>query len=486
MRLRARHSTCDRTYSTGELAIGQRFGVDINDPRQLKGLGRLVNTHTARGQMKSHPVIDFLLWTPRMILAHVDVLTMHVRDVGKPRDERITAYARFRSAVNLLEFLGSTAGVIMLARAFAGGDDDDKDAVATLDPTNADLGSVKIGNTRFNITGGVSAIVVLVARLISGKYTSSTSGEVRDLYEPKYGARSAYDTLIDFMGNKFAPLPSEVLQHLKGEDRSLPRIAGKPQKPTVLRSIARQFIPLPVTNMREVLNDPDSAPFIAAYIADALGISVNTYPGYGPKVHALNGKLYDSQQAGDARAEKRFTRVWNVIKRQVKKASDDPLSKEASAARKAAEKIANAAIHGKTLLDGLDITNHATARIVATDVYHEIAESVMAGDKLDSASLLNRLKTSIRAQGILPDTVTTDARKTVRGAYTTQFNEALEAGDAKLAKQVVQAREALKVPLDDQFDNHYESVRTRQTKGELTTAEAAKLKAAGKAAIYGR
>ena len=238
--------------------------------------------------------------------------------------------------------------------------------------------------------------------------------------------------------------------------------------------------------MREVLNDPDSAPFIAAYLADAFGFSVNTYPGYGPKVHALNGKLYDAQQAGDARAEKRFTRVWNVIKRQVKKASDDPLSKEASAARKAAEKIANAAIHGKTLLDGLDITNHATARIVATDVYHEIAESVMAGDKLDSASLLNRLKTSIRAQGILPDTVTTDARKTVRGAYTTQFNEALEAGDAKLAKQVVQAREALKVPLDDQFDNHYESVRTRQTKGELTTAEAAKLKAAGKAAIYGR
>jgi iron uptake system EfeUOB component EfeO/EfeM len=301
---------------------------------------------------------------------------------------------------------------------------------------------------------------------------------VRDLSDPKYGARNAYDVLMDFMGNKFAPIPSEIAQHLKGEDRSLPRIGGKPQPPTVFGSIKKQFYPLPAQTARELMNDPDSAPFIAAMIADAMGVSVNTYPGYGPKVHALNQSIYDAKKAKNTEAESRLERVWELIKQQVKDAGDNQMSDQSRAARARAENIANAAIHGESLTFGADGLNPETRGEIKT-AFREYYEARANGKKVPATYRQELYSTSSHAKAL-----EVDALAATKGAYTRQFTKALSEGNAEVAGKLVKARRLLGVPPADQFSGLVQSVRAKVKSGELSKVEGERLVALGRKAIF--
>lgn len=245
------------------LAIAKKAGVDINDTDQLRSIGKLVNSLTGRAHLgrvePTADVVNVLFFAPRSVKAHFDVLTGHTLD------REMSPFARKQAGINLLKIVAALAAVLVVVRALW------PDAVDE-DPRSADFGQIRVGNTRFNISGGIASLLILASRLVTRETKSSTTGAVHTLNSGNFGAPTGTDLVYNFFENKLSPAASLAKDLLEGRD-----FAGKPI--TVKGELVNAFAPLPITNYQELKNDPHSAPIVAALLADAVGIGTNTYGG---------------------------------------------------------------------------------------------------------------------------------------------------------------------------------------------------------------
>jgi len=235
----------------------KKNGVDITNQYQIESLGKLVNSLTARGQWGKKgesTLARLILWAPKMLKGNIDVLTGHL-------GQDISPMARKQAATNLLRIVGVTAGVMMVANAM-------KPGSAETDPRSADFGKIRIGNTRFDITGGAASIVTLASRLVSNSTKSSTTGEVKK-YGAEYGQADRLDVLVDFLTGKSAPPTRVLVDILKGQT-----FEGK--KPTVGNETFKMWTPISIQNALD-LKDDNSAQAVLAVILDGIGINANTY-----------------------------------------------------------------------------------------------------------------------------------------------------------------------------------------------------------------
>lgn len=243
------------------LQMAEKAGVDINDKKQLEAIGKLVNSLTGRGNLgKLEPVgstVNNVFFSPRFLKSNVDTLTAH------SFDNNITPFARKEAAKNLIKIASATSGILALANAIHPGSVD-------FDPRSSDFGKIKIGNTRFDVTGGMGSLVTLAAREITGKSKSSTTGKITDLRNDDFGARDQLDVLYDFFRNKLSPAASATVNSITGKDT-----LGN--KTTPLKEFGKTAIPIGIQNAYEQFKDPNAAAPLAAIIADGLGISANNY-----------------------------------------------------------------------------------------------------------------------------------------------------------------------------------------------------------------
>lgn len=247
------------------LKVAEEAGVDINDKHQLESIGKLVNSLTGRGNLgaleSAGNVVNNVFFSPRSVKAMIDTLTLHAGD-------KMSSFARKQSAVNLVKIIAGTAVILAVANAL------NPNSVES-DPRSADFGKIKIGNTRFDVTGGMSSLVTLGARLIpalwgKGATKSSTTGKITPINSGKFGSQTGWDVLLNFGENKLSPISSIVKDILQGTDFSGNKIS-------VGGELSNAFVPLPITNYAELAKDPNSANKLIAVIADALGIGTNTY-----------------------------------------------------------------------------------------------------------------------------------------------------------------------------------------------------------------
>ena len=161
----------------------------------------------------------------------------------------------------MLKIVAETATIMTIANVL-------KPGSAEINPTSTDFGKLKIGDTRFDFTGGAAGLVTLGARLWMGEYKNSVTGKITK-YEPGFGKRSRFDAVIDFTANRTNPPASVVRDWLKGRD-----CQGKPFAPG--RAIYQAGTPITVQQSIQ-LKDNASADRVAGVIADAVGISSNTY-----------------------------------------------------------------------------------------------------------------------------------------------------------------------------------------------------------------
>jgi hypothetical protein len=476
-----------------QLAIAEKKGWNTNDPILLKGFGRLVNTQIASGFMKSHPVVDFLLWTPRMLVAHVDFLTAGlVTDVvryanPKWRADVMPWRIRKLAALQLAEFVGQVAGILLISKLI------DPDSVE-LDPTSSDFGKVKKGNTRIDATGGAGAIVTLGARLATYSSKSSTTGMVTPLNSGEYGAKTFYDVIMDFFGNKLAPFPGEIAQFAKGEDRNMPRISGKPQKPTILRSLARQFTPMPFGTAQQLLADPQAAPFLAAMIADMLGASTNTYPGSPTMTRHFRTEFSAVKVAHDtARNEKklvparqqanyyRMDRVNDLLREYDKQAQDPKTAPtDADAIRQRQELASVAALAGKPIFSVLKPQDRHEFAFAYAELLHDVAAKAMTGTgKIDRSALAELNKRAAELKIPQLKKLKSAAASSVHSNYTKLFHAALTTGDVEAGVAYYKARHALGVPGDQQTKSLNEYLKNP----DLKPGDAAKIKATWKEVV---
>jgi len=254
--------------------IARKTGGDLTSPEALKSQGQLVNSLTARGDIgaKSQKpgLINALLWSPRMIKADIDLLTVHLFDKG------FTKTARKQAAENLLSIIIGQAIVYGIATLI------DPDSTEW-DPTSADFGKIRIKNTRFDISV-MAPLIRLAARLgpllfgAKSSIKSTTTGKRIDLNTGKYGSMTGTDVLYDFLENKKAPALEVVWARLSGKYKYTD------ETPTVAGDLRRLFVPLPVENVFELADNEESANILISIIADEYGVFTQTYGATKPKI----------------------------------------------------------------------------------------------------------------------------------------------------------------------------------------------------------
>ena len=249
-------------YQLGKqyINIWRKSGVEL-DRRQLESLGRLANSQTGRGDSGAKSqrpgLINNLFWSPRNLRAHVDVLTLHLFD------RNFTAFARKQAALNLLRYISGTAMILSIAKWI----DDDS---VTLDTNSSDFGKIKIGDTRFSVGGGMEILVVLVSRLITRKFTSATTGVTKSIDTQRFGALGGKDLVFNFLENKLSPAAAVALSLIDQKTRSGDKLV-------IPQMVNDALTPLIIQNVFETGSSEDSANVLAALIAEALGINVQTF-----------------------------------------------------------------------------------------------------------------------------------------------------------------------------------------------------------------
>lgn len=243
------------------IEAAQKAGVDL-DTQRLQGLGKLVNSLTMRGNLGPlEPVanvVNNVFFSPRAVMSHVDFLTAHAFDPN------VDLYVKKLAAQNLAKVVIGTASIMLIANAL-------KPGSVEFDPRSSDFGQIRIGDTRFNITGGMNSVATLASRIALQSTKSSTTHKINKLNTGKFGAETGGDIIGDFFSNKLSPAFSvfkEMAINHKDFDGN---------KPTLLGEAQNLFAPLPFTNALEAHSDPKAANLLAVLIADGLGIATNTY-----------------------------------------------------------------------------------------------------------------------------------------------------------------------------------------------------------------
>lgn len=237
--------------------VAQASGVDF------KGIGKLANSLTGRGSFSmageaSLNVTNNVFFSPRFLKANFDTLTGHALQY-----KDLSPFARKQAAVNLVKVVVGIGTVLAIADSVSPGS-------VEWDSRSSDFGKIKVGDTRFDVAGGMSSLVVLATRFIRGSSKSSSSGKIRELNSQKFGAQTKIDLFYNFFENKLSPLAGVVRDLARDE-------TFEGERPTVESTIKSLTVPLPASNYLELRNNPDSANDIAAMIADMLGIGINTY-----------------------------------------------------------------------------------------------------------------------------------------------------------------------------------------------------------------
>lgn len=225
------------------------------------GIGKVVNALTGRGGLwKLEPagdVINKFMFSPRLLTANLSFLTSHLTD------SNVSGLMKFQAAKNLLLNIGGMAMVFALNSLL-------NPEGAEEDPTSSDFGKIRIGNSRFDFTGGIGPIIVLAARLWTGKSKSSSTMIKRNISAFEFGSQDQLDLIYDFFENKRAPLISQISEIITGRTFD----GGKTSIGSVVTGL---FVPIIVEQGFEQSTDPYAADTLLSIIAEGLGIGVTTY-----------------------------------------------------------------------------------------------------------------------------------------------------------------------------------------------------------------
>lgn len=248
----------------------QKQGVDLSDKVQAEALGEFINSMTGRGKIKgisggTQETLNVMFFSPKFVKSQIDTVGHIITGAGGSN------FVRKEAAKNLVGIVSSVAGIMYLANKLQPG------SVET-DPRSSDFGRVKIGNTRFDITGGLGSLAVLAGRIAMRGTKSTTTGKITKMGD--YGASDATALVGDFLENKTAPLVSLISDIYSGENFDRESITKEsflndPKK--VAWILGKGFMmPIPIENAIDAYKNRATEPALASVILDGLGIGTYT------------------------------------------------------------------------------------------------------------------------------------------------------------------------------------------------------------------
>lgn len=272
--------------------------IDQWTPKEIKSLGKFINTSSGRGHgkpggwfEKAAPVLGDTLFSARLWKSRLDVLNpKYYYDLKGP--------ARKLALQSASSFAG-VAGTILGLAVAAGG------AVET-DPRSSDFLKVKFGNTRYDILGGLQQNLVFAWRELSGQKKSSQTGRVSNLTSGAFGGANRLSVLSDLIQSKENPIISTGSTIIKGTDKS-----GQPVNNAT--TIGNLFVPLGGQDTYKAVKDEArdggySAKNIAKGVGKAapgfVGAGVGTYGVQDLPVTSAQGKYIQKLKNQGASKEK--------------------------------------------------------------------------------------------------------------------------------------------------------------------------------------
>jgi hypothetical protein len=205
-----------------------------------------------------------------MIKSNFDEILFQPFNVGKRDSQGRAPFSKFvqrNAAKNMLRIIAGQAAAIIVAEMIL------PDSVED-DPTSSDFGKIKVGNTRFDISGGSLSMFVLAMRLAKGSFKAS-SGRTVELDSSGFGGMDSMDLIWNFLENKMSPAVAAAKDSLTIMHDGQDWRTGKEMKWT--KVVNGLVVPLPAENLVELMEDPDSAPVLVAMIAEIFGISTLNY-----------------------------------------------------------------------------------------------------------------------------------------------------------------------------------------------------------------
>jgi hypothetical protein len=215
--------------------------------------------------------LNNVFFAPKFFKSNWDFLTMHMATGD-------TGFVRKQAAINMIKFVAGTSAILAVAKALG--------ADIELDPRSSDFAKIRVGSTRFDVTGGVASVATLSTRLIGSLISglivqplggkpfdttkSSVSGKSYPLTAGGAYQRKGLDVLVDAIGGKLAPLASLLKSGLTGTDNN--------RKPLTIEGILlNAILPIGWQNVIQGMPNKDKANWIATYLADFVGFGTSTY-----------------------------------------------------------------------------------------------------------------------------------------------------------------------------------------------------------------
>jgi len=238
-------------------------GKDTSDPEFLQSLGSFINSATGRGTLPkvfgidteaAAPVLNAVLFSPRLLASRLNMLNplFYIKQDPLVRKE-------------MLKTLGGTGATLATIYGLAklGGAD-----IGT-DFRSSDAGKIKVGNTRYDITGGFQQYIKLATQLATGKIISSTSGKEITLGEG-YKPMTRLDIIGRFFAGKENPIASFIHGLLNGQDAM-----GNDFRPN--EKILDLFIPLMASDLYDLQKEHPGLIGAGMGVPGVFGVGSQTY-----------------------------------------------------------------------------------------------------------------------------------------------------------------------------------------------------------------
>jgi hypothetical protein len=265
-----------------------RLGVNMYDKKTAENFGKLVNSLTGRGDVaigRAGEVANVALFSPKFVQSRLDILTGHILDRSMSnRKSILTSFkeggvkavrrdnlVRVEAGENLLKILGLIGGTLLLA-------DKLQPKSVEWDATSSDFGKIRIGDTRFDISGGFSGYITLVERIRRGQTKSSTTGLVTKASD--YTGKNFSELFSNFAENKTSPFLGIFLDILNREnfERQEIKIMENPLDLNSYWLLAKgNLAPITIKTGVEAFQGEEGGLALLALTADALGVGANTY-----------------------------------------------------------------------------------------------------------------------------------------------------------------------------------------------------------------
>jgi len=296
-----------------------------------RDLGRVIDTSTGRGRggdpiisersffETAAPALSNTLFAARFWKSNIDKINpvYYAQLSGPAKKEALKNLAGFTTAIS----------TVLSAAAAAGAD-------VSADPRSSDFMKIKVGDTRFDIMGGLQQNIVLAARQISNQKTN-TNGDVQNLGEDPFGP-TRLSVLGDFVQNKTAPTVNTGMTLLEGKD-----IAGNELDPW--KVIAGMFLPLGIQGAQDTYEATggNTAATVGTAATNFVGIGTNTYGSNNTALSPADKRKVAEAPRGEEEIYKAFYQAaGNVVGRGARDDLVTKLYKEGNpekAKRKAAE-----------------------------------------------------------------------------------------------------------------------------------------------------